>query len=319
MAVMLLIAVVLIRQKDQDAQKQKDEVTQLRRFTVDLLQALKNAQLLEQQQEGVGLWVETVFKEAECELEFNRITGTLEPKTLSSAGLYELGKTELSDAARRQLESCASAFQRLAICMAPYDESRAELCPNSGSVRAFRDDLEALVLQGNTDRKPHRDADKIGGLRGRHPLLPYPESFVGNAQLGAERARQALGHLLFLIQDENTDPGLDPNKPLQVFTSRARIESPSFGRYQAGANQDDRCTLGDDECSAARNLSLILRWKQESLRKPFTDVQRAFCDEWNKEGSPLRRSVVDKDNPEKTKANIEDATSLCASIGKEPG
>jgi len=264
----------------------------------------------------VGRWVQSVFDETQCQLRFNAETGTLEPRSASTKGaeLYESGETEVSANARKQLASCRDAFLRLAICMGPDNDQRKLLCPDTGPVKAFRDDIDALVLQGNRDKVRFK-AERIHGLNGRK-LDRYPESFVGNAALGEERARQALGHLLVMIQQDDDD-GTDKNKPLQNFISRASIESPSFGRYQAGKNQNEKCEIGTLECGAARNLSLKLRWRRESLRKPFTDVQKAFCDEWNKVDSPLRRSVEAEEDPSQASANHDRAERLCGTRKKD--
>lgn len=317
MAVMLLIAVVLIQQKDREHEAQIElkqaeadaraqEAEALRDFADDLLDALESAQGVQFQQEQVGEWVESLFKQAECALHYDPKSGKLTPghdEQASAAQLYDPGSVELSDDAIRELESCRKAFAALAACLSDNESVRTALCPASSAeadheeaIDAFRRDIEALVLQGNTDRTLYYNAGRIAGMRGRR-LDAFPKAFTANAQLGAERARQALGHLMLLIQEEvgSSTGADDEDSALQVFASRARIESPSFGRYQAGPMSARLGECGDEEsCEEARNLSLELRFRQASLRRPFRNVSLAFCKEWWKEGQ-LRESVGSDD------------------------
>jgi len=142
-------------------------------------------------------------------------------------------------------------------------------------------------------------------------------SFVENAELGAERARQALGYLVALIEQAKPDFE-SKTAPLQSFLSRARVESPSFGRYQAGPDdrREPKCPdegecpekcPDEGKCGAARNLSLNLRWRRESLRRPFEGVREKFCNEWRKPDSQLHKSLEDKKHQER-------ASKLCGAL-----
>ena len=172
------------------------------------------------------------------------------------------------------------------------DEARGSF---EEGIRQLRQGIEALVLEGNTDKQRYA-REQIPAIGGVGNAREKPEGFVKNAYLGSERARQALGHLLHVVRDH--DQG--PDDALEVLMSRVRIESPSFGRYQVGPLAWRRTERGyevgdalpgsgektvpacmsdkdDGRCELARNLSLRLRWKKRALRRPFTEIQGWIC------------------------------------------
>lgn len=319
MGVMLLIAVVLlqrqkteaqerIKEADKRAEEREAEAEGLRTFALGLLKSLENARALETRPEHVNEWIAELFETPGCELSFDPESGKL-TATSGLGQLYDAGQTRLSDEATQQLEGCRDVFLTLAACLGPSDTGggRPEGCAENADVaKAFAQGVEALVLQGNTDRTPF-PARRIEGLRGSRPT-EFSQDFVGNAQLGAERARQALGHLMVLIEagSETSD---DRGAPIQAFASKARIESPSFGLYQAGPRGQESECPSDDACDAARNLSLKLQFRRETLVEPFREVTGAFCEEWGKDGSQLRTSM----KADERKRGDE----LCASYAEE--
>lgn len=297
MAVVLLILILLMRQ-----QQKENEL-----FTSELLEALSSAENVMSGQDEVKNWVKAIFEESDCNLRFDPERGIL--TRASGAGpatLYPTGKTRLDADAREALRSCQRNFLTLAVCMGhdevsmrECDELIAQLIKRGGSTHsltstrareALRGDVEALVLQGNTDRVPFvapsvRDLDDSG----RDPIAHNRRAFVTNSYLGAERARQALGHLLYQVQDGRGD--LDTNVTERMM-SKVRVESPSFGLYQSEDSPlASRCTEGVAECEAARNLALNLRLKQSSLRRPFEKIRGFFCARWRSGDKALREKL----------------------------
>lgn len=297
MATLLLVLVVLWREKSQEAEAHQAEAEKLAQFAEALLDALDEADQIVARQDGVAEWISFVFRETGCFLDFNPKTKTLEPRAGKATELYKPGEVRLSARAIDELRSCQDAFRQLAACMSDSPEVRAVGCPLeqtgewSREIAVFREDVEALVIQGNTDRVAYGNASRIRGARGS--LRPLAKSFVSNAELGAERARQALGHLMLLVEGEDDGEDTDTSSPLQVLMGRARVESPAFGRYQVGPLERRAAhDCGDSlDCAAARNLSLRLRWRTKSLREPFKKVRDTFCAEWTNPTSQLRESV----------------------------
>ncbi|MEE9382287.1 MAG: hypothetical protein V3V08_02600 [Nannocystaceae bacterium] len=299
---LVLMLVVLVASQAKEARTNRVEAEALSEFALELLTALEDASELQARQDGVEQWLGAVFDETSCQLRYNAATGKLESRGgAASSELYQPGEIVLSDGARTELQSCKEAFLRLAACLSPNLGVRDEACPYADSARwarevvAFREDIEALVLQGNTDRVRFPRAQRIQGLE--RPLSSLSASFVGNAYLGGERARQALGHLLEMVEAGQLDTGDPTTGQLEVLMSRIRLESPSFGRYQVGPRHwrtQDAVGCGEkDDCREARNLALRLRWSRVSLRKPLRSVIDTFCREWNTEGGHFRRSIID--------------------------
>lgn len=300
MAVILLILVILLVKVRDDAQETSAQKQELEKFTLLLLQSIADARAVEQNQDRVGDWLSLVFEETGCRLEYDANTGKLRPRDRSGAAeLYEPGDTELSERAQKDLASCMRAFVTLMACLSPDEETRASECdystPESAwalEAEAFRKGIEALVLQGNTDRAPTWSAKAIKGLR--RALHEPAQSYVYNSYLGSERARQALGHLLAIV-GQQAEPADERSSFAELFMARARVESASFGRYQVGPVdwREHGCSLDDSErdCPEARNLALQLRWRRTSLRQPFKKVVLEFCAQWMHSGSHIQQTI----------------------------
>ncbi len=304
MAVLLLVVIVLVGRQAKNLKAKEVEAEALTSFFLELASALEEASLLQQRQDGVSLWVQHLFDETLCNLSFDPRSGKLTFDTGGdqgdSAELYQPGGTRLSATADAALESCRAAFQQLSACLSPDDKVRQARCRDAGDekwgpkVDAFRLGIEALVLQGNTDRLGYRPPASVSG---DHRMSKTARTFVANAYLGAERARQALGRLLQLVaaHEDATDTEAE-DAPASVMLARLRVESPSFGRYQVGpsdwrAPEAEACHDGEPACAPARNLSLHLRFRQDSLRAPFQKVTRAFCKEWTNKTSQIRDNI----------------------------
>jgi hypothetical protein len=239
----------------------------------------------------------------------------------TGATLYEPGETRLSTRGAEALSMCRHSFVRLAYCLSPPSgrgcgdggQRRTELCEQGRegtsdtkltdkemrAVRALRRDIEALVLEGSTDRVPYRRhtlariETAAGGTIHHHEQLAA--SFSANAHLGAERARQALGHLIAQVESHHDGPC----DALEVLLNLLRVETPSFGRFQVGPyDRRERrtdvllCVPGSDECEAARSLRLRIRWREEGLRRPYQELIANLCDELTKPGSALREGMA---------------------------
>jgi hypothetical protein len=204
-----------------------------------------------------------------------------------AAGLYDVAATSLSAEGQAALGSCQESFIRLAYCLSPIDAQavsaatrasrQAECLARSGVrpevVERLRKGVEALVLEGSTDAVPFGGAPALGGA-GFSPLNPTAFAFASNAFLGAERARQALGYLLRLVQARDADS----HDAFQVMLSRVVVESSSFGRYQAGPPEWRTAGCGSSsDCAAARNLNLRIRWRKSELREPLEAIRSQVC------------------------------------------
>lgn len=325
MAVFALALIVLLWRQGQELDDVREEAERLEReqraFAVALLQILEKTRTIVGGQENAEAWLRQRFEESDCLL---RVTEGGELRMLSDDGtgriaeLYEPGETRLNEAGQAALRSCRENFLTLAYALAPEQADPGSLAPSApelvdcaairdavrrkahkedgAAIEHLRKGLEALVLEGNTDRdapggkldrKPIRPI--IQGKRSRLLLARSSRSFVENSLLGAERARQALGHLLQLV--EACD--VDESDALEVMMSRVRVESPSFGRYLAGpADWRQPGCDGDENCDAARNLSLRVRWRKEELRKPYYEFRSSFCEMLARQDSALVKGLV---------------------------
>jgi hypothetical protein len=224
-------------------------------------------------------------------------------------GLYGEGETAVGPEARQRLQQCASRFRELAcmlmVPLTPTDGGDAEctdalrICERHGesliaratrlgNIAVIRTQLEAIVLEGNTDRKPLTRTPPpriVGGSRGAASDV---ESFVENAYLGSERARQALGHILAAVGEPGGAPSegsLPQHCALDdLLMSRIRVESPSYGRTLAGPRAlrleqlpDGECNDPNAECAPARSLKVRFRLKEEALRRPMVEFQEKVC------------------------------------------
>jgi hypothetical protein len=284
-------------------------------FALELLELFAHTRAVVEAQDGAEAWIRDLFRDGRCPLVMAE-DGTLRRADRSTAAeLYRPGEARMNADGEQALSQCRDTFVRLASCLSPDAASpepqsaaakaRARTChgvpdPSKADPRTraqldqLRKGLEALVLQGNTDRTSVISAslgvEPIRSQGERMKLNPLTESFVQNAHLGTERARQALGHLLRGLQDHDADA----NDALQVMMARVRVESPSFGRYQAGpqAWRMGQCAPGADSCAEARNLSLSVRWKKQELRAPYEAILSQVCDMLAHPDSALGQGVV---------------------------
>lgn len=286
------LAIAQLKTEDQLAKVQVERQAledERKRFAVELLELFEDTYGLVEQQDGAERWITALFREDDCRLVM-RPTGVLEmigaDGTPSAASLYDSGATQLSDAGQSALESCRANFTRLAYCLAPEAPNtpeRTALCltdrrgdSDAKLAERLRVGVEAIVLEGTTDSYPlpPGTTPTIRSARGSVPLDERSHSFVSNAYLGAERARQALGHLLGLVQAQ----GVDDYDALPVLMSRVRVESSSFGRFQVGPREWREPGCGDSPvCDAARSLGLRIRWKKAELRRPLEHIRNKVC------------------------------------------
>lgn len=308
MAVMILVLIlVLVSQRRANGE-----------FIEELLRTLEDAQGLQTRQDEVKGWVNQVFRRSDCELELDAATGALKYRDAERAAeLYQSGSVQLGAEGARVIRKCADAFLTLAFCLGEKEDDQ-QICtsrmgdamPDPGVLSAFREGIDALTLQGNTDKEPYPSERRPRVLRDSR--APDVSAFVSNGDLGTERAREALAHLLVGVEQharEATDIEISQGRALSLLMHHLRIESPSFGRYQAGEAADwhPSCASGP-RCEAARNLALQLEWKEASLRSPFNRLERFFCERWLMADEALRRSVK---APEK-------ADRLCERYRSEP-
>lgn len=304
--VFCLILILLLIKEQQTAQGLAVERAD---FATELIALLEKSQGIIERQDRVQDWLSHVFDEGDCQLALSS-QGQLVRKGQGGAPaqLYESGSVALEAEAEGALSSCLQSFYRLARCLSPTPDAIAE-CSELDADGPFADDpdvrsqlrrgIEALVLQGNTDKQRYLQAPAVvsrtqSGRLGRAEA----RSFVDNAYLGAERARQALAHLLALVENRGTGEA----SPLEVLMSRVRIESPSFGRYQAGpaffqedgvdAQWREGSCVGD-QCEEARNLSLLLRWRKAALRQPFDELRGEMCTLLANPQSALHKGLID--------------------------
>ena len=317
-----------IRKEWQQLQQERSQ------FAIEIVRMLSTAHEIVESQNRAEQLVRTFFDESACPLQLtgdDKLVFREEPNAPdgTAADLYDSGDFQLNPQGQDAIRRCQRSFVQLASCLSPEarflrresaevdgDEARPVcLLPTVAStptgaresiesglsfkqgIRQLRQGIEALVLEGNTDRQRYarKQIPPVGGIVG---AVEKPDSFVKNAYLGSERARQALGHLLHVVREHDAGP----NDALEVLMSRVRIESPSFGRYQVGPVAWRRTERGhevgdaqveqmngeemaaachgteeDGKCELARNLSLKLRWKKRALRRPFDEIRRRIC------------------------------------------
>lgn len=350
MAVFALVLVLLLwaqtrqnselRQEREKLVRHRDALALERsRFALELVSLLDAAHRMVRDQDGAEAWLRALFRESDCLLDLSAdgVLRRVHEGGAGAADLYPLGETRMDLEGEAALRSCRENFLRLAYCLSPdsnpdtagsaLDPERVRRCgvlleedglreSDARVVEGLRRGLEALVLQGNTDRTPvtSRRMDRIAAV-GAAPvqLSSATEAFVGNAHLGAERARQALGHLLGLVQAHDEDE----RDALQVLMSRVRVESPSFGRYQAGPRDWRDGSCGDAEsCAAARNLSLRLRWKKDELRRPYETIRARLCALLADEESALSQGLFSlRNSPEAMSEILRSAPGFARGIG----
>ncbi len=323
MAVFALVLIMLLWLQSQeqaateaeleDIQREREALEEERRQFADELLALIDATYgIVQTQDRAEEWIRALFEEDDCllvltedgALELSGTSGT------STAALYGSGETRVSAEGAAALASCRTNFLRLAYCLSPDSDvddgateeaqlARAALCHGDARgpeetlvVTQLRRGIEALVLEGNTDMQP------VGSLRvpgiestdaAQVELSELSENYLVNAYLGSERARQAMGHLVGLLDPHRTDD----RDALPVLLSRLRVESPSFGRYQVGPREWR--TPGCDEdpsCEGARNLALRIRWQKAELRRPFETIRASVCELLRNEDSAFARGLL---------------------------
>lgn len=277
------------------AETAQDELARKQETLATELQALaREAQGIVATQDRAEEWLENLFADSKCPLELKN--GALAFKSdarIGAASLYRPAQFRLSVEGQDALRKCKDAFVRLAYCLEPGSRTDLQHAPDclgetpatgeSEAVEALRVGIAALSLEGNTDMVHLQGGVPGISTAGQAVLLRRDaESFASNAYLGAERARQALGHLLGLLEANDADE----HDALHLLMRRVRIESPSFGQYQAGplasraraADGSPACVPGSRDCEAARNLSLRIRWGKQALRQPFERFKGKFCD-----------------------------------------
>ena len=300
MAIFALILLLLMNQVSQE----KVELEEAREsFLRALLDTWRESFEIYESQEGVLNFVNAILAQKDCELTLSQ-DGTLLLKGSgdSPADLYAPDKFRLNPRGEDALRQCAENFELIAVCLSPEPnaqvrclEATSDFNSNQKVSEQFREGIEAVVLQGNTDALRTRQRTEPIVIGNRKLNLPgRGESFVGNAYLGSERARKALGHLLDAVAKRDLSNVNSPLSPLEILMSRVRVESPSFGRFQAGplkvaedAAQAWRAHIPDNpsmplcdgnlECDAARRLVLSLRWRAERLRAPFSRLNEDLC------------------------------------------
>lgn len=280
-------------------------------FALELLEIFVHTRAVVDAQDGAEAWIRDLFNDGQCPLVMAE-DGSLRRadhanKNTAAADLYRPGEARMNAEGERALRQCHDTFLRLAYCLSPDAESlgsaRAKVCygvPDISGVndttraqlQQLRQGLESLVLQGNTDKTSIAgiSVEPIRSQGDRLKMDPLTDSFVQNAYLGSERARQALGHLLHGLQTSNADD----NDALQVMMARVRIESTSFGRYQVGPEpwRAGDCAKHSDDCAEARNLSLSVRWKKQELRAPYEEILEKVCAMMNQPDSALSQGVI---------------------------
>lgn len=288
MAVIILILLLVLSKQTQDDEQ----------YRKDLRAALEAGRAIVAQQERLARLIAEVFTESSCPLRFDPVSGRLEGGAGGgSANLYPEGSVALSDAGRDALDACGLNFLTLVVCFEERAEA-AESChsllerldPDDaerrwGEFQSLRGQIEAMVLEGNTDRVRTPGTPPIRGVRRRDfpdgATLQRHEEFVSNAHLGAERARQALGKLAQVVAAEAARQGLEAVEldAQDALFGLISLESAAFGRYMAGPLERRRpgCDDGEASCDEARNLSLRLRWSEGSLRKPFDAIIQFYC------------------------------------------
>jgi hypothetical protein len=319
-----------------------------REFAQQLAALLERAETTRIRQDRVIEWVRGVFASKDCRLALgsgNRLISkssaqgerktTGQGRRYSAAQLYQPGAVKLTAKSVSALRSCKEEFERMAVCLSPGRKDEClqtersqpqakKLGDLKGVLDQFRGGLEALVLQGNTDARPYLHKGKTPKLytsytKGgkKHKVRLYlkrkrARSFVKNAFLGSERARQALAHLLDLVsQDETRGAAAGKRRlsaPLEMFMSHLRIESPSFGLYQAGPLSKRLPGCGkagnNGKCPAARNLALILRWKKKALRAPYEAFRAKLCDTLADPDSTFSQGLKDLDKEGKRRKQL---------------
>lgn len=309
LALLLILLLIKAQAASRELEAERGE------FAKELIRLFDESEKIIDRQDMVNDWLSNVFSEGTCQLSLTR-TGQLTIRSEESgpAQLYDPGSVALQREAEAALRSCLENFRRLAICLssAPGAREQCEAMDQGTEFeelsevrREFREGIEALVLQGNTDRQRYYQAPPVVSFDSWYRLEEsLTENFTENAYLGAERARQALAHLLRLVEGEGTDT----TEPAQILMSRVRIESPSFGRYQAGPTERDNLPLrwregkcSGVDCPEARNLSLLLRWRKEALRRPFMEIRNQFCRLLEDPDSALFRGIED---PEVTRQRL---------------
>ena len=331
MAVLALILLLLLiqgRKQTQSAEQARTELQQVATgFTQELEDILRASQRTMDLQDGVFRAIRRIMEREGCPISLAD-DGSMTLQQLEQSDLYELGQTTVTDAGKQALSRCGAAFRTVAYCLAPLELDEADGAPKAlrrcgtttadalkrrrarcekhlradlkrGQTRielppTLASDIEAIVLEGNTDKVRFRDAPRIVGAEGwSRRAHPEAHSFVANAALGSERARQALGVLVAAVaNDPMAAQETDLCGAVPVLLARVRVESPSYGRYQAGPLDDAwRMTTpegsfacltaqGDHRagaCAAARNLKLRIRWRERALRRPFTQLRVRIC------------------------------------------
>ena len=293
MAVMALVLLLLLVQQKDDTRKAEiaraDLEKQRTEFALKVLEIVSLGAGLDSQKDAIQETVKKFFLGG-CQLKLDE-KGVLRPVEATESGaadLYPPGETILSPDARSRLATCAETFSKLAKYLG--DELPQASEPR---FRKIRDWIDAIVLEGNTDRTPYLRG-QVPRISSNYPMTPSLLNFLGNSFLGAERARQAMGNLLLSVAHL---PGSNPRE-LAILLNRVRVESASSSRYQEGPAEEIGWVEPDcseqqpqEACDMARNLSLKIRWKEQALTGPFNLVNESVCKELHDKDSVIREGL----------------------------
>ena len=312
MAIFALILMILINQVSTDKEQLEED---RKEFLEKLVQTMEETFEIYESQNGVHKFINAILSQHRCKLQLKEDgTLVLDTESEAPADLYRPDRFHLNREGEKAIKKCASNFELMAKCLSPDPKQREDCKVATNNLKdeegnrienikdvatQFREGIEALVLQGNTDAQGTRQRTEAI-LRGGYPLYfgKRVSSFVGNAYLGAERARQALGHLLFELEKTLASNGEGQQSPVEILMSRIRVESASYGRFQAGpidfedskgqqtpwraASKIDGKSMpyceGNGSCPEARRLILSLRWRPNRLREPFYELNENLCD-----------------------------------------
>lgn len=306
MAVIILVLLLVLSKQTLKEDTHRDKFREM---------LLEGTEIVERQ-DRLSRLIQSIFQESNCPLRFDPSSGRLRGGDGTAANLYPEGSVALSLEGRVALEKCGLNFLTLVVCFDQRDaavptcgrllhrlsEDDALAAQRFTNFRQLRGQVEAMVLEGNTDRSRFYGPPPISGVRPRafpsREALDAHTAFVSNAHLGAERARQALGKLAQVVVTTAHEIGWSDEDidPLDALFGLVSVESGAFGRYQAGPTDARRpgCEDGADACDEARNLSLRLRWTQGSLRRPFDAIVAFYCAELERFGGSYRTEAGDE-------------------------
>ena len=355
MAIFALILMILITQISDDKKELEED---RKEFLEKLVQTMEETFEIYESQDGVHKFINAILSQHRCKLQLKEDgTVVLDTESEAPADLYRPDRFHLNREGEKAIKKCASNFELMAKCLSPDPKQRDDCEAATQNLKdedgnsienikdvatQFREGIEALVLQGNTDAQGTRQRTEAIQRRGYQLYFgKRVNSFVGNAYLGSERARQALGHLLFELEKTLATTGEEQQSPVEILMSRIRIESASYGRFQAGPidfkdskgqqmpwraasrinGQSVPYCEGNGSCPEARRLILSLRWRPNRLREPFYELNEDLCEMLNsryledafegdlagKKEAQLKRCAALKEKANRTAGHVESA------------